>query len=165
MTKIQKLFLIGCVSVLGLSLAVKYLKVGNALANPVPVEHATFDAIGIHLTDINVLPVSQADTLRRSAIDQARAIQVADPYAGPGIKQAGSVGGGLYLFTNSQYGPVDKSGQVIPNFQNRLVWLITYRGIFPALGGRGMTLAPPNTEYNVVIDAVTGEFLQAFTYK
>jgi hypothetical protein len=171
MRKIDKLFLFGCTALLMISLIVKYAQENTALANPVTppalLKSPSLAEMGIQLVDISLLPASQFLELKSSAIEQSRAIGVANSYSAVRPEQVSSVIAKLYLFTDSHHGPVDYSGQVRPLYQNRLVWIVTYKGEVSLLSG-----GPPdgphdstNAESNVVVDAVTGEYLEGFSYK
>ena len=154
-----------------ISVIAKYAQESIALANPATppalLKSPSLAEIGIQLVDISTLPASQFLKLKSSAIEQSRAIEVANSYSAVLPDQTSSVDAKLYLFTDSHHGPVDQNGQVRPLYQNRLVWIITYKGVVSLLSGGPPDgpHEPTNTESNVVVDAVTGEYLEGFTYK
>lgn len=174
MTTKGKIFLFGSAAMLLLSIMLK-LTMGNVLANAgsvsatpaAPLVVPSLKEIGIELIEISTLPTDQAETLRRSAILEELAVTTAAGYSAIPPEQATTIVAKLYLFSDDQHGPIDAHGVVKPLYQKRLVWLVTYTGlVYPRGRLRGSTWEnTPNTEFNVVIDAVTGEFLQGFTYR
>ncbi len=168
MTKRQKRFLLCCAVLLVTSMAIKYVGEGVASASlgpQPPRDPAT--AVGVHLVDVSTLPEDQSGQLKRSAIAESRAIAAAQAYAGERFaNRAPTIEAKLYLFTDSQYGSVDeKSQQVHPTYENKLAWVIAYKGIsfLGSAGPRGYDKEKrPYTEFNVVIDATTGEVLEAY---
>jgi hypothetical protein len=169
MTKRERVFLFCCAVLLMVSIAMRYARFSVAFANPVsipvtPVGSPDLADIGIQLTDISTLSADQHAALKNTAIAQASAVARANGFSQIPPDQASRVEAKLYLFSDSHYGPIDDKGQVTPLYQNKLVWVVTYTGAVYSSGPVGAK-RQINTEYNVVIDAVTGEYLEGFTYR
>ncbi len=170
MTRMQKGFLFVCFTLLAVSIAVKLVGDGVAHANIAPQSpHDAATAVGVHLIDLGTLPAAQASLLRSSAVAQSRALEAAQAQVGSRFSdQHPVVESKLYLFTDSEYGPTDANGKIQPLYMNRLVWVVSYEGInfYGSSGPRGQTIDKrPFTEFNVVIDATTGEVLEAYSYQ
>jgi hypothetical protein len=138
-------------------------------ATPRPTAPAYPVPLVIEEAGVKLEPVGAAD---RALTSQDAAIAAA-------IKAAGGLGdpnkpfsAQLVRFTDLDRGP-DGGPLVI---EERLVWLIrftgtpqpVYGGLDPRTGLAVAKLIPPDeiaTELNVVIDATTGEYLEAFSYR
>jgi hypothetical protein len=72
------------------------------------------------------------------------------------------------LFTDANYGPVSgEEGPVSPKYVDVPAWIVTYTGLsMPPVGAYPAPPSPRvNTELNVVIDATTGAYMLAFSWR
>jgi hypothetical protein len=107
--------------------------------------------VGIQIVPIGTLPAAQYQQLKSSAIAESMAIANARPYVAFDTNQPNTVDAILALYTNFHRGEKDV-----------YAWIVTYKGVIYLPGG----LQPEaNTEANVVIDARTGKYLEAFSYR
>jgi hypothetical protein len=68
------------------------------------------------------------------------------------------------VFTDPGYGPKLASGKVQPILENRPVWIVTFSGLsIPQSGPQPG--AAFHREFNVVIDAATGQYVRGFSYR
>jgi hypothetical protein len=111
--------------------------------------------VGIQIVPISTLPAAQYQPLKSSAIAESMAIANAREFAG-GVdwNQPNSVEAMLVLYTNFHHGEKDT-----------LAWIVTYKGVIYAAHGVAGSPLQTNTELNVVIDARTGKYLEAFSYR
>ncbi len=85
-----------------------------------------------------------------------------------GMPEAASVTATLADLTDDNYVNTSTGIRIL---DHRLVWLVTSTGVcLQAVGGHvpGEAISSstcPNHENNVIIDAMTGEFLESFTYR
>jgi hypothetical protein len=142
---------------------------GSALAAPKPVVErypvpTVIDEVGIRLD-----PAAVDDP---AFVTEDEAIRTASGVAGSGADMNKPFSVQLVRFTDLHYRP--ESG--VPVFGGRLAWLVRFTGTpQPLYGGidpnTGLSMAsgvPDDeiaTELNVVIDALTGEYLESFSFK
>lgn len=100
-------------------------------------------------------------------VSRDQAIQAAMAWLGPYLTaQASQVSAQFVSFSDDQYADVDAAGQSHPKFQQIPAWVIVFEGMnIPPRGGRRAANLPPHTEMHVVINAETGEYMEAFTYR
>jgi len=100
-----------------------------------------------------------------SGAAQAQAVEVArfnigSMANGPNVKVSVQYG----ELTDSDYTMTGPSGEESLRYINRLVWLVTFAGAHvPNLGPSGN--GPDNGQMNVAVDANTGEYLEAYSYR
>ncbi len=109
-------------------------------------------ALGIHFGQPVTAPV----------VSEAQALTTARLRAGADADQATAALGRYVLFSDDQYYSVDAAGQERYAFHDVPAWVITFRGTYY---GRGPTGGTPNTELNVAINALTGECMDAFSFR
>ena len=107
-------------------------------------------------------------------ITSAQAIDIATQMFADQVVDARSVDAVYGLFTDSDFGPVvGEEGVVTPRFVRVPVWIVTFRGLSIEPIGRFVPGTDPlpgrpsavNTEFNVVVNALTSEYMEAFTYR
>ena len=124
------------------------------------------------LPDLGIMFDEAAE--EQPTVDASEAIQIAQKEFENFVSEATSVATAFGLFTDTNYGPVDgEEGPVTPSFVKVPAWIVTFNGL-KMEGAGGVPVDPksplpresrPNTELNVVIDATTGEVIEAFTYR
>ncbi len=113
--------------------------------------------------DAGVSFVPQSAPASAASSAQTQAISVASDSVGatataPGVQVSVAYG----LFTDSQYtGPLPSGGQA-PLYAGRPVWLVTFSGVdlTPTMSGPSA-----NHEINVAVDAATGQYLEAYSFR
>lgn len=96
---------------------------------------------------------------------QTQAIAVAtDSVGARATAQGVQVSVAYGSFTDSQYtGPLPSSGQQAPLYVGRPVWLVTFSGV--ELPSTVPGSSSSNHEMNVAVDAVSGQYLEAYSYR
>jgi hypothetical protein len=114
--------------------------------------------LGLSFTQVNV-----TDSQAQGAIGKDQAITAALNDE-PGLKAATSVLAMLGLLTNPNLQQAVNQGVAIdPHLANMgLVWLLTFNGIETSSSGPAGAPHSTSNELNVVIDAKTGKFIEAF---
>jgi len=114
--------------------------------------------LGLSFTQVNV-----TDSQAQGAIGKDQAITAA-LNEDSGLKAATSVSAMLGLLTNPNLQQAVNQGVAIdPHLANMgLVWLITFNGIETSSSGPPGAPHATSNELNVVIDAKTGNFVEAF---
>ena len=114
--------------------------------------------LGLSFTQVNI-----ADSQAQGAIDKDQAIAAA-LNGEPDLKAATSVSAMLGLLTNPNLQQAVNQGVAIdPHLANMgLVWLLTFNGIETSSSGPAGAPHSTSNELNVVIDAKTGKFVEAF---
>jgi len=114
--------------------------------------------LGLSFTQVNV-----TDSQAQGAIGKDQAITAA-LNEDSGLKAATSVSAMLGLLTNPNLQQAVNQGVVIdPHLANMgLVWLLTFNGIETSSSGPAGAPHSTSNELNVVIDAKTGKFIEAF---
>jgi hypothetical protein len=114
--------------------------------------------LGLSFTQVNV-----ADSQAQGAIEKDQAITAALNEE-PGLKAATSVSAMLGFMNNTNLQQAANQGvSVDPHLANMgLVWLVTFNGIETSSSGPGGAPHATSNELNVVIDAKTGNFIEAF---
>lgn len=124
--------------------------------------------MGIELQDL-----SDDDVKGKSIITKEQAIESANTEAGSWVTQAKKISvlkskmtyKNFTLFSEETLNanPDLKAKGYIDNLP---VWIVSYQGLnLPPKGGSLTIQAKPNTEYNVVVDAVSGKPLVAYRYR
>lgn len=138
---------------IGAAAAALLLIIVASADEPTPqVAPNTLQSIGIRISPAPGVP----------KISEAGAIAAATAWA-PGLPdQATSVTAQFVLFSDdNNFRPLPGGGTEYL-IQQLPAWLVTFQGLaMPPNIGKG----PLNTELNVVIDASTGEFVEAFSYR
>ncbi len=97
------------------------------------------------------------------AISRERALELAREWSPALAAQATSISAQFVLFSDDRYGAEDEYGnKLTPIYQNVPAWVVTFNGV------QIPSMMPPlsyNSEMNVVFNATTGEYLEAFSYK
>ncbi len=117
-----------------------------------PLRHETLEAIGIRHG-------APGPTIR-PLLSKRRAIDIAKESIGPA--QASGIFAQFVLFSDDDFTGVDAQG----NYYSYLkvpAWVVTVEGLYLPSTGPGQPSY--NTELNVVINDVTGEILEEFSYK
>jgi hypothetical protein len=69
-------------------------------------------------------------------------------------------------YTNEIRGALQADGTIKLDYVDRLVWIVRFTGTpQPVYGPRGSNHGPFATELNVVVDAMTGQVLEMFSYR
>lgn len=102
-----------------------------------------------------------------SLVMQDRAIQAATSDIGQTMaSQASRTVTQYVLFSDDNYYKQDPStGQKTYFYQRLPVWIVTFEGLNIPSQGRPDSPTTYNHEYNVVVDATTGQAIQEFTYR
>jgi hypothetical protein len=110
-------------------------------------------SLGIHYGAPTTLP----------KVLQNQAIQAARAWIGSALaSQATQITAQYVLFSNDEYYSTDAQGQKHYFFQNVPAWVVSFEGLMLARHGRTVRY---NHEENVVINAMTGEYMEAFSYR
>jgi hypothetical protein len=145
-------FLLTLVSVIFYNRVIVSAQKAYPRATPVP-EDVGLASIGIRYGEPTSLPL----------ISQTKAIETARFRAGALVEQATEIVANYILFSDDQNYTVDVRSQKQYKFQNVTAWVVTFKGVSFYRNGPGG--GPPNTEINVVINAVTGEYMELFSYR
>jgi hypothetical protein len=128
-----------------------------AQAEPYPAD-ANIEEVGVRLLPLqpgDVAKVTQDEAVAAALAAEGGLANAAKPYS---IQ--------LTRLTDEHYAPSDGP----PVINNKLVWLVRFTGTpQPVYGPRSLPSQPPDatvaTELNVVIDAMTGTWLESFSYR
>ena len=98
-------------------------------------------------------------------VSEDSAIQIAN-LMGQGLLASGAHLSAQYgTLTDVQYADIDPNTHVrTPRIVNRKVWLVTYSGAKMEANGPGGGTST-NSEFNVVVDAITGQYLEGYSYR
>jgi hypothetical protein len=112
---------------------------------------------------LNFTRVEVADIRAQGAITKEQAISLALKEE-PNLKVAASISVLLGFLLDANLQQAENQGiQIDPRLANMgLVWLVTFHGIETPSMGPSRSIRSISNEYNVVIDAMTGEYLMAF---
>jgi hypothetical protein len=101
------------------------------------------------------------------AISAHEAMDLAREYAGVLALTPEDVSVQYVTFTDTRRGTADANGTVTPAFKDVRAWIIRFRGVpQPVFGRGGAGSAPlPAQELNVVVDAITGSYLEMFSFQ
>jgi hypothetical protein len=101
-----------------------------------------------------------------AALPRLKAIDLAAAAAGGLADRENPLSAQLIRYTNMNRGTVDGAGVSVPDVRERLVWLVRFTGTpQPLYGPPGAVAGPPASELNVVLDAVSGDVIEMFSYR
>lgn len=98
-----------------------------------------------------------------ATVAEATAISLAEQSAGGLASSASAISAQHVFFSDNVRGQEQADGSVKLFYVNRDVWLVRFVGVPQPVLGPGNP--PPALELNVVIDAKTGQYLEAFSYQ
>ncbi len=132
--------------------------------------------IGEAAMGVSFSPATDASSEQPAAINgvmpisKSKATSIAEQFAEGPTRPAGattSIVASFGTFTDRELGKNPTSGQTRPFFERKAVWLVTVSGPGVQILSSGPMggVHTVNHEENVVIDALTGKFLESFTYR
>jgi hypothetical protein len=99
----------------------------------------------------------------RAGVDESTAIDRALQYSGlAGVHPTG-VSVQLLRYTNRTHGTIGPDGSIEPQTVGVLAYVVRFTGV--PQHNFGLAGGPENQELNVVLDAVTGQYIEMFSYK
>jgi len=155
--------LIVAVIALGIGLLMAHLVTTHGASAQVEQKYLAATPQNLEALGLSFIQVNVSDNQAQGAIGKDQAITSA-MNGEPDLKAATSVSAMLGLLTNPNLQQAVNQGVAIdPHLANMgLVWLLTFNGIETSSSGPAGAPHSTSNELNVVIDAKTGKFIEAF---
>lgn len=113
-------------------------------------------------TDFGIVGVRFEIPVSPPSVAMEEAIEVAKSRLGAVASNAAFVEARYVLFSDDQYYRTDANGQKHYFFQNVPAWVVTFKGVKLQSRGRSNHY---NEEIHVVVNAITGEYMELFSFR